>query len=119
MISMEQSGTEPDPAEVVAAAVRAVPGVAGLYGGLFGEVATHLPGRRVLGVRIDDGGNAEVHVVLHWGYPVPATSFAVRRAVARLVNGSVHVVVDDVAAPATAPAAGPAAAPAPGQGGAT
>ncbi|TDC49414.1 Asp23/Gls24 family envelope stress response protein [Jiangella ureilytica] len=105
---------EPDLAELVAAAVRAVPGVAGLYGGLFGEVATHLPGRRVLGVRIDDGGNAEVHVVLHWGHPVPATAYAVRRAVARLVHGGVHVVVDDIAAPPT----GPAAPPAP-QGGAT
>ena len=96
---MEQAGTEPDPADVVAAAVRAVPGVAELYGGLFGEVATHLPGRRVPGVRLDDDGNAEVHVVLHWGYPVPATAYAVRRAVARLVRGGVHVVVDDVAAP--------------------
>lgn len=97
MISMEPPGTEADPAETVAAAVRAVPGVAGLYGGLFGEVATHLAGRRVAGVRIDDYGNAEVHVVLRWGHPVPATAYAVRRAVARLVPGGVHVVVDDVA----------------------
>lgn len=111
MISVERAGSSPDPspppgpapepdkAELVAAAVLAVPGVAGLYGGLFGEVATHLPGRRVPGVRIDDGGNAEVHVVLHWGHPVPATAYAVRRAVARLVPGGVHVVVADVAAP--------------------
>ncbi|MBB5790461.1 Asp23/Gls24 family envelope stress response protein [Jiangella mangrovi] len=102
---MELPGTtadperQPDRAEIVAAAVLAVPGVAGLYGGLFGEVATHLAGRRVAGVRIDDGGNAEVHVVLQWGHPVPATAYAVRRAVARLVPGGVHVVVDDVAAP--------------------
>ncbi|WP_199701344.1 Asp23/Gls24 family envelope stress response protein [Jiangella rhizosphaerae] len=96
---MEPAGTEPDPAEVVAAAVRAVPGVTGLYAGLFGEVATHLAGRRVPGVRIDDRGNAEVHVVLQWATPVPATAYAVRRAVARLVPGEVHVVVDDIAGP--------------------
>lgn len=100
MISMERLTADADPAEIVAAAAGAVPGVAGLYGGLFGEVATHLAGRRVPGVRIDDGGNAEVHVVVHWGQPVPATAYAVRRAVARLVPGEVHVVVDDVAGPA-------------------
>lgn len=96
---MEPPGTEADPAEVVAAAVRAVPGVAGLYGGLFGEVATHLAGRRVPGVRIDDRGDVEVHIVIRWGHPVPATADAVRRAVSALVPGGVRVVVDDVAVP--------------------
>lgn len=97
---MERTEADADPAETVAATVLAVPGVAGLYGGLFGEVATHLAGRRVPGVRIDDLGNAEVHVVVRWGHPVPATAYAVRRAVSRLVPGGVHVVVDDVAGPA-------------------
>ncbi|WP_198664317.1 hypothetical protein [Jiangella endophytica] len=95
----EEHPAEPDPAEAVATAAAAVPGVAGLYGGLFGEIATHLAGRRVPGVRIDDRGNAEVHVVLRWDRPVPATAYAVRRAVSPLVHGGVHVVVEDVAGP--------------------
>lgn len=99
MISVQPGGTEPDPAEMIAAAVRAVPGVADLYGGLFGEVATHLAGRRVRGVRLDERGNVEVHIVLQWAAPVPATAFAVRRAVSALVHGTVHVVVADVAGP--------------------
>ena len=44
-----------EPADVVAAAVRSVPGVAGLHAGMFGEVGTYLPGRRVAGIRIVDG----------------------------------------------------------------
>lgn len=89
--------SEPEPADAIAGAVLAVDGVADLYGGLFGEVGTYLPGRRIPGIRVDDAGNAEVHVVLQWGVPVPAAAEAVRRAVSLLVPGTVHVVVDDVA----------------------
>ena len=39
----------PDLSETVAAAVLAVPGVAGLHGGAFGDVATYLPGARIAG----------------------------------------------------------------------
>ena len=39
-----------DIADRVAAAVIAVPGVAFLHGGVFGEIGTYLPGRRVSGV---------------------------------------------------------------------
>ncbi|NED70757.1 hypothetical protein G3I15_58540, partial [Streptomyces sp. SID10244] len=41
-------------AREVADAVTAVPGVTGLYGGVFGEIATYLPGGRVSGVVVDD-----------------------------------------------------------------
>jgi hypothetical protein len=47
----------------VAAATLAVPGVTGRRTGSFSEVATHLPGRRVEGVRLRADGT-EVHVVL-------------------------------------------------------
>ncbi len=40
------TGGPEEPADRVAAAVTAVPGVHGLHGGLLGEVATYLPGRR-------------------------------------------------------------------------
>lgn len=85
-------------ADAVAEAVRAVDGVAELYGGLFGEVGTYLPDRRVPGVRLDERGSAEVHVVVHWGAAVPATADAVRRSVSRLVPGTVDVMVEDVEA---------------------
>ncbi|MGL5861474.1 MAG: hypothetical protein ACRCY9_09490, partial [Phycicoccus sp.] len=56
----------PDLADRVAEAVLAVPGVAGLHGGTFGEVATYLPGRRVIGIRLNDVA-AEVHVTVVYG----------------------------------------------------
>jgi uncharacterized alkaline shock family protein YloU len=90
-----------DPSELVdgiAAAVTAVDGVAHLHGGMFGEAATYLPGRRVAGVRVGDQGT-EVHVSLLFGYPLRPTAEAVRDAVAPLVTGPVHVTVEDVVRP--------------------
>ena len=46
--------SETELADSIAAAVLAVPGVAALHPGMFGEVGTYLPGRRVTGVRITD-----------------------------------------------------------------
>lgn len=93
-------------ADRVAAAVRAVPGVHDLHGGL-GEVATYLPGRRVTGVRLRED-ETHVHFVLAWRASVADTTAAVRAAVAALVPGTVHVSVEDVAGP-TSPAAADAA----------
>ncbi|WP_205739614.1 hypothetical protein [Georgenia sp. SYP-B2076] len=97
-------------ADAVAAAVLAVPGVARLHAGAFGEVATYLPGRRVPGVRIGPGG-VEVHVVvdqavLDWQVPLPEVAEHVHRAVAALVPTGVHVYIDDLAtepSPMTSP----------------
>ncbi|MBO3089696.1 Asp23/Gls24 family envelope stress response protein [Cellulomonas dongxiuzhuiae] len=89
----------PDPAELAAAAALAVPGVAGLYPGTFGEIATHLPGRRVAGVRTrstDDGTSTDVHVVALLGGDLREVAAAVHRAVHDAVGGDVHVTVDDV-----------------------
>lgn len=88
-------------ADAVAAAVLAVPGVARLHSGGFGEVATYLPGRRMPGVRIRPGG-VEVHVVvdravLDWQVPLPEVAEHVHRAVAALVPGAVRVYIDDLA----------------------
>ena len=61
-----------DRAEEVAAAVLAHPAVARLDGGPFGTVASHLPGRRVAGVRIGDGDEpVELAVVVRLGTPLP------------------------------------------------
>ena len=87
-----------DPAEAVAAAALAVPGVNALHAGVLGEVATYLPGRRISGVRLRDD-SCEVHIVLDWGSPVVATADEVRVAVEKLVDGPVDVIVEDVTGP--------------------
>ncbi|MDQ0375396.1 hypothetical protein [Cellulomonas humilata] len=85
----------PTTAEVVAAAVLAVPGVVRLHGGRFGELGTYLPGRRVTGVRIDDEGT-EVHVVVSDLVPVPQTAARVQRAVSAVAPMPVRVHVEDI-----------------------
>lgn len=85
--------------EVVAAAALGCPALADLTGGRFGEVATYLPGRRVLGVRSVDG-EIELHVVARWGIPLPEVADAVRAAVAPYTDGMpVAVFVDDIEIP--------------------
>ena len=91
-------GAEPDVADVVAAAVLAVPGVHDLHAGVAGEVATYLPGRRVNGIRMREPG-CSVHVVLHWGFPVIGTTDAVRDAVRPYVSGPVDITVEDILPP--------------------
>lgn len=90
--------TAPD-LDAVATAVVGCPPVAGLSGGRFGEVATYLPGRRLVGVRLD-GEELEVHVVARWGTPLPEVGDAVRRAVAPVGGGRpVTVYIDDIEVP--------------------
>ncbi|MCP9271719.1 hypothetical protein [Mycolicibacterium arenosum] len=84
-------------ADTVADVVRAVPGVADLHPGMFGEVATYLPGRRVVGVRVTDA-TVDVHVTVSADAPVRPTAAAVRAAVAAaLPDHVVDVTVEDVA----------------------
>lgn len=82
-------------AEQVVAATLAVPGVAGMHSGPFGEVATYLPGHRIGGVRLTPEVT-EVHVVLQWGAAIQPTAAAIRRAVGPLVNTPVAVTIEDV-----------------------
>jgi uncharacterized alkaline shock family protein YloU len=88
-------GHDVDLSETLAHAVTGIEGVAGLHGGMFGEVATYLPGRRVAGIRLSETG-IDVHVSLRSDAPVRATADAVRRAVHAVVDGPVHVTVEDV-----------------------
>lgn len=88
--------------DAIAAAAHGCPLVAGLTGDRYGEVATYLPGRRVLGVR-EAGGTVEVHVVARWGTPLPELADVVRAAVAPFAGGlPVAVFVDDIELPADA-----------------
>ncbi len=88
-------------AERVAASVTAHPGVARLHGGIFGDVATYLPGRRLIGVRIgESGAPVELGVVLHLDRPIPDVVRSLRRQVSLLCGGAaVDIVVADVVEP--------------------
>ena len=86
-----------EPADRLAAAVLAVPGVAALHPGMFGEVGTYLAGRRVAGIRVTDT-DVDVHIVVLFGVAVRDTAAAVRATVAALHPGAaVNVTVEDVA----------------------
>ena len=85
--------------EAVAAAALGCPLIAGLTGGRFGEVATYLPGRRILGVRELDG-TVEVHVTARWGTPLPEVAEVLRAAVTPHAGGlPVAVFVEDIELP--------------------
>ncbi|WP_210419631.1 Asp23/Gls24 family envelope stress response protein [Mycolicibacterium sp. ELW1] len=88
---------DPTAADTVASIARAVPGVAALHPGMFGEVGTYLPGRRVTGVRIRDD-RVEVHIAVATGAPVRQTAAAVRSAVgAAMPDLPVDVTVEEIA----------------------
>jgi uncharacterized alkaline shock family protein YloU len=102
-------GPAPEPdAEAVAAAAVACAGVLALTRGSdVVEIATYLPGRRVLGVRVGPG-RAEVHIVVEYGANVVAVADRVRAAVLAAVQGAndpppqVDVYIDDVQGPGDA-----------------
>lgn len=82
-------------ADDIATAVLNVPGVAALHGGMFGEVATYLPGRRVTGVRILED-KVEVHVCVLMGAPIRDTAAAIRATASAVADLPVDVTVEDV-----------------------
>ncbi|NIZ90380.1 Asp23/Gls24 family envelope stress response protein [Kineococcus rubinsiae] len=87
-------------ADAIAAQVLAVPGVAGLHAGRFGEVATYLPGRRVTGVKLGED-RVEVHVVLLYSAPLLAVAQRIHAVVAAVVEVPVQVFVEDLSGPKT------------------
>ncbi len=82
-------------ADAVAAAAASVPGVTGLNAGRFGEVATYTPGRRVVGVRLQDY-SGEVHIEVDLRRSVTDTAEAVRQAVEAVANRPMTIIVEDV-----------------------
>jgi hypothetical protein len=98
----------PDPAalaERVAAAVAAHPAVAALHRGIYGDVTTYLPGRRLVGVRIGEGDEpVEVAVMLRADRPIPDVVRSLRREVSRLCGGAaVNITVADIQLPGEQP----------------
>lgn len=106
---MAQTSVTRETAEAARTAALAVPGVAGLHGGRFGEVAILLPGERIEGLRnsrrsVEHGGEhgaelgLEIHVVFDVGSEreVQAVATDVREAVLQATSlGFVDVVVAD------------------------
>ncbi|HZI98040.1 MAG TPA: hypothetical protein VFD41_11010 [Actinomycetales bacterium] len=89
-------GTQPDlSADAVAAVVGDVPSVRLHEGSAAG---THLPGRRVSGVRMR-GRDVEIHAAVVYPTTVEEAAVAVRLALAVLPVGRVDVTIDDVVLP--------------------
>ncbi|MET8846037.1 hypothetical protein [Amycolatopsis sp. NPDC004625] len=86
-------------ADAIAAAVLALPAVAGLHSGRFGEIATLLPHRRVPGIRIRPG---EITIGVTGRHPATVAEIgdAVRATIAP-VDRPVNVRIGDIAPPAT------------------
>ncbi|WP_433280300.1 hypothetical protein ACQPZA_11295 [Pseudonocardia xinjiangensis] len=91
----------PSLAERIAAVVTSHPSVARLHGGIFGDVATYLPGRRLTGVRVGEGDEpVELGVVLLLDRPIPEVVRDLRTAVSGMCGGAaVDITVGDVALP--------------------
>ena len=86
-------------AEAIAEAVRALPSVAALGGGSVTDVATFLPGRRVVGVRIGEE-TVEVHVTARYGVPLHDLADSVRAAAALHAAGRpVDVTIENIEVP--------------------
>ncbi len=86
-------------AQAVADAVSGCPDVASLSGGTLGEVATYLPGSRVVGVR-ETGAGVEVRIVARWGRPLPEIGEQVRQKIRPLVGSAdVMIVIDEIELP--------------------
>lgn len=90
-----QPADQTQPADQIATATLAVPGVVGLHSGSYGQVATYLRGRKVDGIRIGDQV-AEVHVVLDYAAPLRETADLIRAAVESLTGTPVDVTIEDL-----------------------
>ncbi|MBC3186052.1 hypothetical protein H7347_05595 [Corynebacterium sp. zg-331] len=91
-------------AEKLVRMVCALPGVADLHAGTFGEVSLLYPGRRVRGLRLREGTHLEVHLVADLAAAPDLHDLAreVRRAVQSATGFTVDVIIAD-AVDSTAP----------------
>ena len=85
-------------ADAIAQRVLDHPAVAHLHGGPFGTVASYLPGRRVVGVRLDEtDGSVDLSVVLWVGVPLRQAVADLRRVVVEVAGPvTVNVTVADL-----------------------
>jgi hypothetical protein len=95
---------EPDP-EHIAALTLTCPLVAGLHGGRYGEAATYLPRRRVIGVRVAPT-EIGVHVTARYPATISEVDAQVRVALTPYLAGLPLVVtIEDYAPPPSPPTA--------------
>ena len=86
-------------ASAVSAAATGCRSVVALSPGPFGDVATYLPHRRIIGVRVT-ADQIEVRVVAVWGPPLAQVGEEVRAAVRPAVGAlPVEVFIDDIEFP--------------------
>ncbi|MEO7078911.1 hypothetical protein [Rhodococcus sp. BP22] len=83
-------------ADTIASITLSVAGVSALHPGEFGEIATYLPGRRIVGIRID-AEVCEIHISVEYPSDVHAVARAVHDAVGPHVSVPIVVTVEDVA----------------------
>ena len=85
-------------ADAIAQRVLDHPAVAHLHGGPFGTVASYLPGRRVVGVRVNEtDGSVDLSVVLWVGVPLRQAVADLRRVVGEVAGPVVvNVTVADL-----------------------
>jgi hypothetical protein len=101
----------------LAGRIDGAPSVARRSAGPFGVAAAYLPGERIDGIRLRDGGTVEIHVVMRWESTVDDVERDVLEAVGEVFSaGVVMLFVDDIADPAgsraTAPLGGSLSRPA-------
>ena len=90
--------------DAVHEAIAACPAIAGVGSSLPGAVATYLPGRRVLGVRVS-GDLVELEVCTRWGVPAAEVAAQIRSALRSLVAGRrIDVAFIDIELPESEPA---------------
>lgn len=80
----------------IADAVAEVPGVTGLYGGEFGEIATYLPGGRISGIVLADD-SCDIHIVVDVAYDIRDVAGEVRDVAQQLTGLPATVTVEDIA----------------------
>lgn len=88
-------------ADAIAQRVLDHPSVAHLHGGPFGTVASYLPGRRVVGVRVDEAdGSVDLSVAVWVGAPLLPVVAELRHRVAEVAGPvRVNVTVADLHSP--------------------
>nr|WP_228045922.1 hypothetical protein [Saccharopolyspora sp. HNM0983] len=70
------------------------------HGGAFGEIASHLPGRQVTGVRVAEDGAVEIGVVALLDRPLPETAAELRDLVREAAGPvPVHITIAEVELP--------------------
>lgn len=80
-------------------AVLACPGIAGLGGSTPGALATYLPGRRVMGIRVNPE-SIELEVATRWGAAATQVAAALHAGLQNLAGGRrIDVTIVDIELP--------------------